>query len=151
MKELLLERMPTTDAGTLGFMTFGQATICTLERPWIPIDEHKGGKNFESCVPAGTYNLLQHTRSSGKVVVALENPLLDVYYRQDDVPNSGGRWKILIHSGNWVKDVVGCIAPGLSKPVGASVPMVTHSRAAVAQIMDYIDGKDAELEIRWIR
>jgi hypothetical protein len=151
MRTLLLERMPSTDQGVQGFMTFGHFTLCTVERPWVPVDEHLGGRNFRSCVPAGNYRLIQHVRTNGDVVVALENPLLNVYYKEDDVPDSGGRWKILIHSGNWVKDVVGCIAPGLSKNNASDTPMVTMSRAAVAEIMDFITGDEAELEIRWIR
>jgi len=47
-------------------------------------------------------------------VYILENPELGVCKEAQDRPAQKGRYLILIHVGNWVTDVIGCIAPGLS-------------------------------------
>ena len=75
---------------------------------------------------------------------------MGVYYLEDDLPPEGGRYLILMHIANWSHNVVGCIGPGLGKASHTDGPMVTSSKAAMNKIMDYIDGDDAELEIRWI-
>jgi len=149
MKHLLLERKPTTHFETEGFLSFDRTVLATIEKPWIDGDT-PGGKPFESCIPAGKYNLILHTRPDGKKVVALINEDLGVYYIEEDVPEKGGRYLILIHIANWSHDVVGCVGPGTGKTQSAKGPMVTNSKAAMSQIMDYINGDSAELEIRWI-
>lgn len=153
MKDLLIERIwAPGEPATMGYFTFGQHTQATIERPWIPVDEHHGGKPFESCVPAGVYQLRKHVRSSGRVVVALENHLLSVYYSKIEMPTEGGRYKVLIHSGNWVKNVVGCVAPGLARSLTTD-HQVNASRPAMTQLMAFLDNGDAEaqLTIRWIK
>jgi len=149
MKHLLLERMATTATETQGFLSFDNEILATIERPWIPSDT-PGGKPNESCVPDGLYELGAHIRPNGDEVVALFNPSLGVYYLAEDRPNGVGRYLILCHIGNWVSDIIGCVAPGLSKGQSAQGPMVKSSRAAMSRLMDYIDGDDAELEIKWI-
>ena len=151
MKTLYLERLPPKDTGIQGFLTFKGHTLCTVERPWIPVDEHLGGKPFESCIPDGVYDLRLHTRGNGDIVLALDNPLLNVYYNETDVPESGGRYLILMHVGNWVKDIVGCVAPGMSKMTHASMPMVVSSRTAMKHIMNYVGTNQAQIDIRWIQ
>ena len=157
MKHLLQERRPTTATETQAFLSFGNEILATIERPWIPADT-PGGKPNESCVPAGVYRLIPHTRPDPdptddkppKEVYALVNESLGVYYLKEDRPNGVGRYLILIHIANWVHNVIGCIGPGLAFGPSSKGPMVKSSAAAMARIMDYIDGDDAELEIRWI-
>ncbi len=147
--------MPTTATETQGFLSFGNEVLLTIERPWIPTDT-PGGKPNESCCPDGRYKLIPHQRpdkddgTPGDHVVALVNESLGVYYLADDRPDGVGRYLILAHIANWVHNVIGCIGPGLSKGPSAQGPMVKSSRAAMSRLMDYIDGDDAELEIRWI-
>lgn len=152
-KKLLLERLPTTPTHTEGFCSWPGGVICTIERPWID-DGTPGGKPYESCIPAGVYQLKPHTRirKNGKKqeVVALVNPDLGVYYLEDDMPAEGGRFLILMHIANWVKNIVGCIGPGIWKTDSTHGRMVKSSGAAMKKIMDYIDGDEAEIEIRWI-
>ena len=152
MRTLVLERPKklATEHGTPGIITAGDVTLASLERPWIPEKGHKGGKPFESCVPDGVYTLRRHTRSTGQIVLALENHALNVYYTEAEVPSTGGRYLILIHVGNWVKDVVGCIAPGLARVIDADPFMVTKSLAAMNKIMEFVKGDDARIDIRWI-
>lgn len=150
MKNLLLERRPTTATETEGFLSFDNEILATIERPWIPWDT-PGGKPRESCVGEGVYDLIPHTRPNGDNVVALLNPSLGVYYTDDERPDGVGRFLILLHSGNWVTDGIGCVLPGLAFGGSPQGPMVKSSRAAMSRVMDYIDGDDAQLTIRWIK
>jgi hypothetical protein len=149
MKNLLLERKPTTASETEGFLSFEKEILATIERPWID-DGTPGGKPFQSCIPDGKYDLVPHTRPDGKASLALLGPANGVYYAQGDVPPEGGRYLILIHVGNWVDDIVGCIAPGLAKGPSNQGPMVKSSSVAMKRILEYVDGDDAQLTIRWI-
>jgi len=149
MKNLLLERKPTTASETEGFLSFNKEILATIERPWVD-DGTPGGKPFQSCIPDGVYELMPHTRPDGKASLALLGPANGVYYAQGDVPAEGGRYLILIHVGNWVDDIVGCIAPGLGKGPSSQGPMVKSSSVAMKRILDYVDGDDAQLAIRWI-
>ena len=149
MKRLLLERQPSGVKETQGFMTWPGVTLCTIEQEWREVDR-PGGESNNSCVPSGTYKLRPHTRPDGKEVVALVNPDLGVYYLEEDLPPEGGRYLILCHIANWSHNVVGCIGPGIGKADSEDGPMVTSSRTAMRKLMNYIDGDEAEIEIRWI-
>ena len=148
MKELLIIREPSTEVETMGRIFLNpngeEITLHSVEQEWRPTDP--GGQPNNSCVPAGTYALIPHTRSNKRKdkVVALVNPGLGVYYKKGDRPNGVGRFKILIHAGNTHKDVIGCIAPGLGRNGQATV----SSRKAMKVIMDYIGGHEAELVIQ---
>ncbi len=120
---------------TMGTLTFGDTTLSTIERPWLPTAP--GGKPFESCIPPGDYELIPHLRPSGDRVLALINPGFGVFYQNEDRVNEVGRYLILIHAGNWVEDVVGCIAPGGGKAVTERGPMVTNSRNAMKLIKEW--------------
>ena len=147
-KRLLLERKQTTPTETEGFLSFPGTILATIEKPWV--EDGLGGKPYESCVPSGIYRLIPHTRPDGKEVLALINEDLGVYYLEEELPEEGGRFLILFHIANWAKDVVGCVGPGVGKTQSAIGPMVTSSKKAMKKIMDYVDGDDAELEIREI-
>lgn len=146
MKLLTLTREASSNTETLGVLSFGLQSMYTIERPWIPT--HPGGKPGESCVPAGQYELIPHTRPNGDKVLALINPGLGVYYLAGDRFHGVGRYLILIHAGNWAHDVIGCIAPGLSRATSNEGPMVTKSRDAMEQLMDFVDREYAEILIR---
>lgn len=132
MSLITIERVKFDGMHTRGYIQTKEGIFATLERPWIP--GYPGGKPFESCVPDGEYHLRPHTRPNGDKVVALVNHDLGVYYQKHEVPEEGGRYLILIHAGNWVKDVVGCIAPGL-RYIRSVQPMVQRSRPAMSEIM----------------
>lgn len=136
MTTLYMERFaytPTETEGRIWLGTNPDFEIYTLERPWI--DSAPGGKPFESCVPDGKYQLVPHTRPNGQRCVALVNPDLNVYYLKQSRPNNVGRYLVLIHSGNFVDDVVGCIAPGIGRTIYNARRMVTDSRNALERIM----------------
>ncbi len=128
-----LSRFAYLEDCTLGWIHYKGLKLATIERPWISTPDHRGGKNRESCVPDGEYALRHHHTEKFPNTYALTNPDLDVYYQ----PGSGrpGRYAILIHVGNYVKDVIGCIAVGERhvSQVGG-MRMVTSSSAAMASL-----------------
>lgn len=132
---LHLERYCYSETETEGrlYLPENDDFLYTLERPWIA--GPAGGMPFESCVPDGRYELIAYERQNGDHVYALRNPDLGVYFTQQDRGTREGRYKILIHSANWVGQVVGCIAPGLVRTIADNRRMVRSSRRAVAQIM----------------
>lgn len=136
MSELVLQRYNYAETETEGRLWLNDDDyLYTLERPWVAGEP--GGVPFESCVPNGTYELVPHSRPNGHEVYALRNHSLRVYYTQEDWRNAGriGRYLILIHIGNYVDDVVGCIAPGLSRTIYNNRRMVGSSTRAMSRIM----------------
>lgn len=77
---------------TLGFLTYGSFECCTLELPW------KDNKNSVSCIPAGRYK-------GRKIVSPSNGACIEIM----DVVN---RTYIQIHSANYVRQLLGCIAVG---------------------------------------
>lgn len=145
MRQLILERYHYGPGITEAIMWLGEDAICTLEKPWR--SGAPGGLSFESCILDGVYSLRPHTRPSGDKVLALTNPKLGVYYRAEDRPHGIGRYLILIHTANWVEEVVGCIAPGLVRTIANNKIMVRSSRAAMKKIMTYVGTQKAQIEI----
>lgn len=125
-----LERFAYTTSCTRGILHLGTTVLQTIERPWVKNPDGLGGLPFESCIPDGDYELQPYTRPSGKKAFILSNPDRGVYRQREDMGGKVGRYLILIHVGNTVKDVVGCIAPGLS----GSDKFVGDSRKAMAKL-----------------
>jgi Family of unknown function (DUF5675) len=148
MKYLDLLREPSTATETMGRLSFDTEEMHTVEQEWRPTAP--GGEPNNSCVPAGDYELLPYVRPSGVLVYVLVNPGLGVYFHAEDRPHGVGRFLIEIHAGNSVKDVIGCIAPGLGRAVAPNGVnnLVTSSRAAMQRIRDYIGTSQAILRIR---
>ena len=85
---------------TLGLLKFKDYALWTVECPW------QNNQRFTSCIPDGQYALS-----------AFDSPAHRDSWQIIDVD---GRDGILIHSGNSVMDVTGCISPGLTRS-GTSV------------------------------
>lgn len=143
--DLTLRRDYHGDDCTLGILRAGgrSSSLHTIERPWRPDQEGRGGCAFISCVPRGTYRLTRHTRPSGEQTWALSNPGLDVFYLPDDAQRANrascARTLILIHAGNYWWDVVGCIAVGRERrQYEAGKWMVTHSRDSMNRLRTLI-------------
>jgi hypothetical protein len=134
---------------TQSVMVFGGLTLHTIEKPYVRAEGHPGGEPFRSCVEPGKYDLVPFVRPDGSSVYQLLNPELGVYEFESDMPAEGGRYLILIHTGNWAKDVVGCIAPGLTEDVDNSGnPMVASSALAMKKLMGLLNqGDNHTLEI----
>lgn len=123
---------------TLGAMKVGGSVYPTIERPWIK-SLYSGGEPFKSCIPEGRYRVEPFVRSSGSQALSVSNPNLGVWVNQDDRDGAHGRYEVLIHSGNWVTDVVGCIAVGLNYKIDSNGRhMVTNSRQAMQNILEEV-------------
>lgn len=146
MKRLVIHRFRESATENLSTLYLGDKKLVTLERPWIP--DAPGGTPNVSCVPAGVYQLVRHTRpKSGDKVLALVNAGLGVYYMPDDRPQKVGRWGILFHAATYVSHLEGCIAPGFRHAHNEKGAYVTESGAAMELIMRYVGDDDAECEI----
>jgi hypothetical protein len=138
-----LERFAYLADCTRGVMNIGHQSFQTIERPWVKNNEFAGGLPFESCIPDGTYTLRAYTRPSGKKAFILSNPSLGVFEQKEDRPGDNGRYLILIHPGNTVADIVGCVAPGMT----GGPDHVNNSRAAMAHIVELLNGSEHQLRI----
>jgi hypothetical protein len=97
---------------TLGWLTADEERFATIERPWLPNPDGPGGTLSKSCVPEGTYVVRPHDTDRFPGTYALVNETLGVYYQERPSGQKWGRTAILIHKGNFVRDVIGCIAIG---------------------------------------
>lgn len=131
-------RFAYTPAETQGRFVVGDWSCFTIERPWRRW-VYPGGQPFKSCIPDGEYRLIPHERPNGDRVFALVNEHAGVYRYKEDRPGDDGRYLILIHHGNYVDDVVGCIAPGRNRMIAGNRLMVTHSRATMRDLLSVLD------------
>lgn len=149
---LILRREPKQpDAGcTLGLMFVGSLTLCTLELPWIPDPNTRGGLDSKSCVPLGTYRLERHNSDAHPYSFALVNPDLDVHHYEDP-KHPELRALVLIHVANWAKQLQGCIAVGTRAGRSPEVPgvyQVFDSKKAMRLFnaaVPWIDGHTLEI------
>ena len=135
----------TTYTGGQLASRFFDDLLFTIEQEWRADPDHLGGTNNNSCVPNGSYELIPFIRpKNGLMVPQLVNPDLGVYKGENDVPEEGGRFLILIHPGNTVQDIVGCIASGMWKAKDNSV---NDSRDAQMHVIQAFNEGDRELII----
>lgn len=114
--DLKLRRFSYASSETEGVLAIADHDLATIERPWVSWHT-LGGKPFASCIPDGEYDLEPWVRPDGSEVYILSNPELGVFKDKDDRPGDVGRYLVLIHVGNWVTDIVGCIAPGTRRSI----------------------------------
>lgn len=124
------------DGYTPGFLEVEGGWWYTIERPWIPSPNHKGGMNEKSCVPEGRYIIRPYNSLKFPRSYILVNEDLDVYGWTEV---ERGRSAILIHSGNSVADVIGCIAVG--KAHAADRRVVLKSRQALDELNSILGRK----------
>lgn len=113
---------------TLGRLVFGEFRCFTLE-----LKDNNNLPNI-SCVPEGRYKaFLRDSPSNGKCI-ELKN-----------VPN---RTYIQIHSGNYTRNILGCILVGDSIKFldGDTVPDVTNSRSTLDKLLSLLP-QEFEVEI----
>jgi hypothetical protein len=114
MKHFTLTRGFMSNTVTLGMLKAdgeNHEPIYTLELPW-----HQN-KRRHSCIPTGVYRCVSYYGSRFSDV-----------YQVYEVP---GRDAILIHTGNTVDDIEGCILIGLSTGKLKNKPAVLESRKAL--------------------
>ena len=107
--------------GMFGIVRQGNIPFCcSLELPW------NANQETVSCIPTGSYTCERFTHKD-----------LGIAYRVLDVP---GRSGVLIHIGNLVKEIKGCILLGNSFDQvktrgGLEGPGVASSRGAIFELM----------------
>jgi hypothetical protein len=119
---------------TIGVLTFDGSTetFCSIELPW---DNNQPNK---SCVPAGIFELIRFISEEHGLTWKLHNPALNIY--GEGIVPDGGRDAVELHSANFARQLLGCIALGLSglpmlDPVTHQVePAVQDSGAAITRL-----------------
>lgn len=131
---LELTRFAYLKSCTLGELRCGPLLLATIERPWIANPEGPGGMPRVSCVPDGDYFVQPWNSQSFPRTYMLLNNALGVYAQPALIPpgQKWGRSAILIHIGNRVQDVIGCIAVGTHHANDAL--MVIDSRIAMEKL-----------------
>jgi hypothetical protein len=127
--DLILTRLAIDEGATAGDMEMNGTMLFTLELPWLNNEPNK------SCVPVGKYELIPYDSPSHGPTWCLHNPILNIYGTWP-VPE-GGRSQCELHSANWARQLLGCIAlgmddqPMLDPATGLVEPAVEESRDAV--------------------
>lgn len=139
---------------TLGWLFVGSLRFATLEEGWAPDPDGPGGQRREaglreSCIPDGVYDLRPHFTTKYPLGVwHFVNPNLGVY--QPGGRPSGQKWgrdAVLIHSGNTVDDIEGCVLVGkrhgtATGPDGRSRHAVFESRNALELLRAALGGRE---------
>jgi len=128
--------------GTFGEWVIGHFTIKTIEREWL------NNQRNVSCIPAGTYDLVPHTRPNGDEVYAIVNEDFGVYLYPND---KAERDLILVHVANIIDDIEGCIGPG-SAYGGSKKGMfgVHNSSVAMVNLRGLLGRTEThKLHIKW--
>lgn len=144
---LILTRYAYLLTHTQGRLRVGDVVLETLERPWIPNPSGRGGALQQSCVPDGEYRLIPHHSERFPNTYALINEDLGVYYQHRPAGQPWGRTAILIHVGNRVRDVIGCVAVGLTGGVLEGEYAVLRSRDAMERLRAVLGRREHTLTI----
>ncbi len=136
MKKVLLTRTSGNEKQTLGVLSVDGFTCKTLELP------DKNNASRVSCIPEGTY-ICKFTKSP----LFSKNAGRDVFtYAVLNVPKRAG---IRIHSANYARQLLGCIATGSAhKDLDADGQLdVIHSGDTMKKFEEFINREDFELTI----
>jgi hypothetical protein len=95
MKTITINRFFQNEQKTLGEMNCTNGVDIMFKTLELPCNENK---RSISCIPADTYEAVPIIRPNGDWALHIQN-----------VPN---RTAILIHKGNYTRDIRGCILPG---------------------------------------
>ncbi len=128
MSKIKLETVSYNDC-TIGRLCIGEFQCFTLELPWV------NNITSISCIPEGTYEYFYRESPKNGHVIELK-----------DVPK---RTFIQIHSGNYTRQIEGCILVGDSVRFldADSIPDVTNSSNTLGQLM-LLAGKSGQIEVK---
>jgi hypothetical protein len=120
---------PMGTFGTLEIKTTRETFKCfTVERPW------ENNEPMRSCIPEGDYKLVWYNSPRfGRTVAVVGNSVSlfpDPKYK---------RSAILIHSGNTMDDVLGCISPGEALGFVSGKWAVIGSKSATQKVLSLLD------------
>jgi hypothetical protein len=133
---ITLERFAYTPVGAFGRLRVGDWQCYTVERPWA------GNRTFVSCIPEGVYRL--RMRPSGVVARTTDGKYTEGW----EVTGVPGRTYIMLHIGNTMDDVEGCVAPGLDIGTVYGKWAVTDSTAAFRELMSRIPAGEHDIDVR---
>lgn len=140
MMKMRLQRFAYTPMGTFGRLTVNDKQWYTVERPW------EGNKQQVSCIPEGVYTLRQRASQ----VIARSTG--GAYARGWEVTGVPDRSFIMIHPGNTMDDLLGCISPGKILTSLKGKWAVGSSRPAFDEMMAEMASQDEwELTIDLIK
>lgn len=134
---LKLIRYHRTPSVTIGKLIAEDDTFkcATIERPW------KDNQKTISCIPTGLYTVELGMYYGGDGVGGKQD------YPAYELRNVPNRTEIKIHIGNYVRNVIGCIALGLKPDL--AFPAVWSSQRAYQMFMQFMFGVDSfSLEVR---
>jgi hypothetical protein len=142
-KILTLTRFSYAPDRTEGVVIINNQAFYSLEQPW------NHNRPYKSCIPDGLYSLEPFQSDKFGDTFALVNPALNVYKNSQDRKAGLDRFACLIHPANFVNQLQGCIAFGMSRKLlankskGGQLDLgVADSRKAVGKILSYIRQED---------
>lgn len=146
---ILLRRYAGDGERTTGILQVDGHEFASMERPWLPNPNGPGGLPRKSCVPAGVYQVDPWHSVNFPETYIVTNPQLGVYRQPGDIPNgqAWGRSAILIHVGNFVRSVIGCIAVGMEHGHIGGEPAVLRSVMAMRELNKLLNRGSHALEI----
>lgn len=133
---------------TLGYLEVGGLKLATLERPWIENPKGLGGMPRASCIPDGNYRIMPHDSTKFPMTFAIANELMGVYAGAIPTGQAWGRTAVLIHAGNTVADVVGCIIVGTRHSQWQGTHCIIESQIALHQLQSILGRANHTLEIK---
>lgn len=122
---------------TLGQIEVAGRKFSTIEPPWTPHPVGRGGVEYRSCVPEGSYRVTPCVRPNGEKTFALSNPELDVYETPFEIPvqrRGIARSLIFLQAADYAHDLHGGIGAGLLRTRGRDAWLLQSSRDAMNQI-----------------
>lgn len=112
---IFLDRFRSNEEGTFGMLVYEGEPLCfTCELPW------KENKRKISCIPTGVYKCSSYSSIKFPKAWAVAG-----------VPN---RDNILIHQGNTIKDLLGCICVGDRIGEVDGLPAVLNSKKTMLML-----------------
>jgi hypothetical protein len=130
---LTLTRIIHANGAVIGELEGLSVPLYTLELEW------KNNNPKVSCIPPGTYRVVPHGWEKDSPVKYPRT------WRLLDVPN---RSDILLHIGNYVRNTLGCILPGMGMQITQKFSMVSDSGTAIEIMRREIGNQEFVLTVK---
>lgn len=126
--DLSIERFAYTPMGVFGRCYIAGQELFTVERPWL------NNERSISCIPEGRYTCSPRFYNKGG-------------YDAIEITQVPGRTNVLLHKGNTMHDLAGCIAITAKLGCVEGIWGGVNSREAFRILMDHYGSADFILEI----
>ena len=155
MKTIIVNRYKNSNydlkSGTFGYIDILGYRIHTIEKPW-QFDPVKwpSGKPSESCIPAGTYNLVErYSNRKKRNMMYLVNEDLGIFLYDGNKRTDRG--SCMFHAATRVEHIEGCVGLGVNIRVNGGIPMLDKSKLAESFLYDYLRSFNIKTcEIRYV-